>query len=194
MSQLDKYYTDDERAIFARDKDLEATGKRLRRDLAVIDASIAAGENADPNPEQRLDALVKGITLATPRSWADRRIELLYANRDVEQARDYLADKIRVANLAAGERLAKHNKPATDAAEKLVAEKFLGFYDAYHASWKMRRTLLNDGIGLFGSFNGSSQIDDFLGIPVDVNSPFAEIFRDFVAAGQIKRLPAGFVL
>jgi hypothetical protein len=189
VNQLDKYYTDDERAIFARDKDLEATGKRLSADLAAVDASIAAGEPSDPNPEARLDSIVKNIPLAMPRSWADRRTEIQYGKRDVENARDYLADKIRVANHAAGERLAKHNKPATEAAEKLVAEKFLGFYDAYHASWKMKRNLLNDGIGLYGSFNGSSQIDEFLGIPVDINSRWADLFRDFVAANHIRRMP-----
>jgi hypothetical protein len=120
-------------------------------------------------------------------------MEIQIARRDVEQARDYLAGKMRKANYDAGARKAKHDKPATEAAEKLVAEKFLAFYEAFLASWKMQRNLLNAGIGTYGAFNGSSQIVDLLGVPVGPNSAFAEIFRDLIAAGHVRKMPAGFV-
>jgi hypothetical protein len=188
-NQLLNFYADNEKADFKLDDQVATTGKLLRAERDAIDDSIEKGENPDPGLKARVESLLTGTALATPKTNAERRIEILYAERDVEQERNRLADKIRVANHAAGERLAKHNKPATEAAEKLVAEKFLGFYDAYYASWKMRRALLNDGIGLYGSFNGSSSVDDALGIPVDTNSRWADLFRDFIAANHIRRMP-----
>jgi hypothetical protein len=189
MSQLDKYYTPDENAFFAKDKEFAADIKKLIAELAAIDADEENDKTPGHGLKARVESLINGTTLATPKTHAERRIENLQTRQRKEEARDYLAGKIRVAKYAAGERLAKDRKPDTEAAEKLVAEKFIGFYDAYHAVWKMKRNLLNDGIGLYGSFNGSSSVDDTLGIPVDVNSRWADLFRDFVAAGHIKRMP-----
>jgi hypothetical protein len=190
MSQLDKYYTPEENAFFAKDKEFAADIKKLIAELAAIDADEENDKIPGHGLKARVESLINGTTLATPKTNAERRTENLHARQRKEEARDYLADKIRIAKHAAGERLAKDRKPVTDAAEKLVAEKFIGFYDAYYASWKMKRNLLNDGIGLYGSFNGSSGVDEALGIPVDVNSRWADLFRDFVAAGNISKMPA----
>jgi hypothetical protein len=187
--QLEKHYIDDERAVFANDLKFAAGNKKLTAELAALDADFNKDKPPGHDLKARVESLIKGTTLATPKTFAERRTEIQCAIRDGEEARDYLAEKIRIAKHNAGERLAKANKPQNDAAEKLVAEKFLGFYDAFHASWKMRRALLNDGIGLYGAFNASSGIDDALGIPVDINSRWHDLFSDFVTAGHLSKLP-----
>jgi hypothetical protein len=188
--KLDKYFTDDERATFTEDDNLAATGKRLDTDLAAVDASIANNENPDSNMKERLKNLIAGNLSTRPQTLAERRTEIQYARRDVEYARDDLAPKKRSAIHEAGKRfVATEIKQQHDIAEREEAEALLVFYEKFLRCWRLKRSLLNDGIGLYGLFNSTSDIEETLGVPVDKTTPWNSLLRDAVEKKYIKNMP-----
>jgi hypothetical protein len=186
--KLDKYFTDDERAVFADDNNLAATGKRLDADLAATDASIANNENPDPGMKARLANLFAGNISTRPQTLAERRTEIQYARRDVEYARDALAPKKRAALHEAGKRfVAAEIKQPHDIAAKEFYDAAFVFYEKHLKYWRMKHSLLNDGIPLYGLF--SSNIDEILGVPTDRTTPWADLFREAVEKKHIKNMP-----
>jgi len=131
---------------------------------------------------------LSGIDTPRPQPLSEKRIELLYKIRDIEQALDYMASQERRVTMTAGARLAKDVKPQVDAAAKKVAEAMATLFEVYVPWWQAKQYLVNAGTGLNGLFD--SNIVDILGAPVSKETPLADYLRGAVQSGHLKAVPA----
>src|ERR1700694_1074507 len=124
---------------------LTAYGKDLRAELAAGDAS--KDEHIEANAEARIASHIAGTNVAPPKPWATRRTEILYAERDNEEALDWLAGKAKIAETNAGKKLVADAAPQIDAADKEVFEAVQQLYEKFLPYWQSKRKLLNHSIG-----------------------------------------------
>jgi hypothetical protein len=187
---IQSFYSEGHKANIANTAKINAKVKDLCTECDAIDASIAANEDMkDPNPEARIAALADGRdappTVPPPSA---RRLEILYDLRDCNEALDYLAGKDKIFKTEAGRRMVEDARPQIVAAEKELFELLTKIHEKYLPYWQAMRSLLSNSIGTNGLF--ANDIDDVLGVPTDVNSGWADIFRGGVASGYVKKMPA----
>jgi hypothetical protein len=185
---LETFYTDDEKAIMAKKPELLATRKRRQAELSEVDAAIATEGDLAQHPEDRIQNLIAGIDTPRPQPLSEKRTELRYNIRDIEQALDYMASQERRVSMMAGARLARHVKPQVNAAEKTVAEAMATLFEAYVPWWQAKQYLVSAGSGLNGLFD--SNIGEILGAATSKETPLADYFRAAVKAGHIRAVPA----
>jgi hypothetical protein len=185
---IEEFYTDDERAIMAKKPELLATRKRCQSELAEVDAAIATEGDLDPHAEDRIQNLIAGIDTPRPQPLSEKRIELLYKIRDIEQALDYMASQERRVTMTAGARLAKDVKPQVDAAAARLADAVVTMHEAYLPWAQAKFHLIDTGTGLNGLFD--SNIGDILAAPTSKETPLADYFRAAVKAGHLRAVPA----
>jgi hypothetical protein len=185
---LEEFYTEDERAIMAKKPELLATRQRRQTELAEVDAAIAIQADTNPTPEDRIQNLIAGIETPRPQPLSEKRTELRYNIRDIEQALDFMAGQERRVIMIAGARLCKDIKPQVDAAAKKVAEAMATLFEVYVPWWQAKQYLINAGTGLNGLFD--SNIVDILGAPVSKETPLADYLRGAVQSGHLQAVPA----
>jgi hypothetical protein len=190
IKPIASYYTDDDRAVIARQTELAATGKRRQAALAELDSAIATQGDIAPDQDDQVQNLIEGIETHRPQPVTAKRTELQYIIRDIEQALDYMAGKERELTIKAGARLARDLKPQADLAERELVEALVIAHEKHLTYFNAKRHLINGGIGLNGLF--ASNVDDVLGIPVDKGTPLADLFRAAVRAGYLKSAPKDF--
>ena len=186
IKELSAFYTDEDRKDFASTVRLTALVKDLRAELAAGDA--ARDENIELNAEARIASVISGTDAAPPKPWATRRTEIRYAERDIEEALDHLAVKAKAAEKEAGRKMVADAAKQILASDTEVFSAVQNLFEVYLPNWQAKRKLLNHSIGTYGHF--SSELDQMLGIPTDLNSAWGDLFRTALAKGFIKKMPA----
>jgi hypothetical protein len=92
---IQSFYSDDHKGCIANTAKLEARAKNLQANRVAVDASIANEGDSDPNPEARIAALAAGRDVPPPPvPLLARRLEIMTAQRDCDEALDYLAGNV----------------------------------------------------------------------------------------------------
>jgi hypothetical protein len=99
-----------------------------------------------------------------------------------------LAGKDIQAQTEAKKRLCLDLKPQSESMGKQLAEAMFALNRIHLEYFKIKRHLINEGIGLHGGVF-SADVEQFMGIPWDRTSAFADYFRSAVKAGHIKNAP-----
>jgi hypothetical protein len=186
---IESFFSDDDKAILANTAKLNANGKALRAKRDALTARIDKGETpTGPDIKARIASLIDGKPVAEVASLEAQRLEVLYAIRDNEDALDYLAGKEKTFRAEAGRKMVLDQKTQIVAAEKAIFEKFGELYQTFVPVWQAKRELLNNSIGTYGLFN--NDFDEIMGVPTDINAPWADLFRQGVAARHISKMPA----
>jgi hypothetical protein len=189
---IQSFFTEDDKAILAGIEKLTANGKALPAKRDALTAAIDKGEKpTGQDIETRIANLIDGKSVAPVTSLEAQRLEVLYAIRDNEDGLDFLFGKKQIAHAEAGRKMVEAAKTQIVAAEKAIFDKLAELYDVFVPFWLAKRELLNNRIGTYGLFN--NDVDEVLGVPTDLNSPWADLFRQGVVAGHIKKMPAALI-
>jgi hypothetical protein len=78
-------------------------------------------------------------------------------------------------------------RPQIAGAEKAMWDAFVNLYEKFVPVWEAKRTLHNNSIRSYELF--ANPFDEFLGVPSDVNSLWAEAFRQGIAAKYVSKMP-----
>jgi hypothetical protein len=188
FKSIESYFTEDDKAVIANTAKLNANGKTQRAKRDALTARIDKGETASgPNITSRIANLIEGKPVGEVASLEAQRLEILYGIRDNEDALDYLAGKEKTFRTVAGAKMVEAAKTQIVASEKEIYDAVQTLFNAFLPYWHAKRHLLNNGHPTLGQF--TSPLDELLGVPVDVNSGWADIFRHGVAAGHIRKTP-----
>jgi hypothetical protein len=187
IKPIEAYYSDDDKAIIARKAELVAAGKRRQSELAEVDAAITA-HDPNPTPEDAVQNLIDGVEAPRPQPLSEKRTALQHVLRDIEEALHFMNGKERRAKMNAGARLAKDIRPQVDKAEKELVAALVIAHEKHLTFWQAKHHLIDAATGLNGLFE--SNVDDILGVPVNKQSPLADLFRTAVKANHLKSIPA----
>jgi hypothetical protein len=180
------YYSDDHKAVRAltAEKPANIKTKKAKRDKILKSMD---NESSEPTLTARLDDLI-ARRVSTPPTPLDVQLrEVQIEIRDEEDDLIFLDGKEKLFQIEAQKRMLDEAKPQIVAAERELFETFSKFYSQYLPYWQARQTLRGNSIRTFELFSNS--FDEFLGIPVDINSAFCELFREGIKAGYISRMP-----
>lgn len=184
----DKFRTDDHKAVKARTVEKNANGKTLRTERDKIQKSIIAEESNDPNLATRLADLIAGRKPTVPTPFDVRLREVQIKIRDNDDDLDFLAGKDKAFEIEAQKLMLEDAAPQITAAEKALWDAFVNLYDKFLPVWVAKRELHNNSIRTYQYF--ADPFEEFLGVPSDINSLWAEGFRQGIAAKYIAKTPA----
>lgn len=186
---IDTFRIEDHKANLLNSTKIEASLKQ--EDYPARDklkAAINRNETSDVAPELRVTALAEGRSLPVPATLEAQLYEVQVRIRDKNDALDYLAGKAKLLEIEAQKRMLDDARPQIVAAEKEIFETFTKLYNQYLNYWQSRQTLRGNSIRTFELFSNS--FDEFLGVPVDINSAWCELFREGIAQGYVAKMPA----
>jgi hypothetical protein len=186
IKDLSEYFTEEDIARNKRKTELEVTSRRLDNEIAALKASQDNGENNAH--EKYIESLISGNDAAPPKSSAVQLHERRQQKLNVETALDVLAGKDYLALVEAKKRMCLDLNPQSDSLGKQLAEAASALNRIHLEYFKIKRHLINEGIGLHGGVF-SADVEQFVGIPWDRTSAFADYFRNAVKAGHIKHVP-----
>jgi hypothetical protein len=187
FQQTSKFRTEDHKAVLALTAERDKTGKALRAQRDAFQKSMANDESTDSNLASRLTDLIAGRKPAMPTPWDVRLREVQIKLRDNDDDLDFLAGKAKAFEIEAERKMLDDARPQIVAAERELFETFLKFYNQYLPYWQAGRHLRGNSIRTYELFANS--FDSILGVPVDINSAFCELFREGIAAGYISKMP-----
>jgi hypothetical protein len=183
-----KFRADDHNAVLARITERDATGKTLRAERDAIQRSMANEESTDPNLASRLTDLIAGRKPAVPTPWDVRLREVQIKIRDNDDDIDFLAGKAKAFEIEAERKMLEDTRPEIVTAERAMWDAFVNLYDKFLPVWQAKRHLHGNSIRTYDLFANS--FDDLLGVPSDLNSVWADLYRNGIASGYIKKMPA----
>jgi hypothetical protein len=187
IKPISSYYNDDDVAVIARKAELNAALTCRQSELAEVDAAIASRTEIMPDPEERIESLIAGIDVPRPQPLGVKRTELQYMIIDIKAALEFMSGKERQVNHKASIRLTKDIRPQVDLAETELVDALVLAHRKHLDYWRGKRHLLNHDIHLCGLFE--SRVDDILGVPLNGQTPLADLFRAAVKSRHLKVLP-----
>jgi len=186
MKELSDFYTPEDIVRKKRNSELESTSRRLDVEIAAADQAQKNGDNRDH--EKYIDDLIEGKDTAPPKTSVTQLYELRRQKLGIETALDVLARQDYLAQVEAKKRYCRDLKDKSDMMAKQLAESMVATNKIHLEYFKIKRNLINEGIGLHGGVF-SVDVERFLGIPWDRAGALADYFRDSVKAGHIKSVP-----
>jgi hypothetical protein len=186
IKHLSEYLTEEDIARNTRKTELELTSRRLDDDITAVKALQDDGENRQH--DRYIDALIEGKDAPLPKTSSTQLNELRQQKWNVEKALDVLASKEVQAQTEAKKRLCLDIRPQSESMGKQLAEATFALNKIHLEYFKIKRHLINEGIGLHGGVF-SVDLERFFGIPSDRTGSLADYFRDSVKAGHLKSVP-----
>jgi hypothetical protein len=186
-----KFRTEDHNAVLARITERNAKGRTLRAKDAAIQKSIDNEESNDPNLKSRLSDLISGRSPTPPTPWEVQRHAVKVEIQDNDDDLDFLSAKARQFEIEAEKKMVDDARPQIVAAEKEIFETFSKLFNQVLPYWQAKRHLHGNSVRTYDLFANS--FDTILGVPSDLNSAWAELFREGIAAGYISKMPAALL-
>jgi hypothetical protein len=185
------FRTDDHKANLMNSAKISASLKPDYKERDELKAAIDRNETSDVAPELRIQALAEGRSLPVPATLEARHREVQVRIRDKHDALDFLDGKEKIFKIESQKKMLDDARPQIFAAEKEIFETILKLHAQVLPYWQAKRELHGNGVRTYELFANS--FDEFFGIPVDVNSPFCELFREGIAAGHVRKMPAALL-
>jgi hypothetical protein len=189
IKPISSYHDGPYKELAGQIEKLKATGKAFAAKLESLRASQQDDENSDHDSEARLQSLIDGVALPTARPWGAQILEMQTNIRDVDNALDLMAARMRVADEGANRRMVDDIRPAHNASAKRLAEALIVAHEAHAEYFAAKRHMLGNGFRVYDLFPIDSE--EFLGIPNDSNGNLAFLFREAVKCGYIRSVPKG---
>ena len=112
---------------------------------------------------------------------------MLVEIRDDEDDLSFLEGKAKLFEIEAQKKMLDDARPQILAAEKEIFETFSKLYNQFLPYWQTKSHLHGNSIRTYELFANS--FDNFLDVPVNINSAWCELFREGIAAGHVSKMP-----